>query len=137
MGGFSEPAHQPRLTCQSSHFHSHFPSYPLPVSDRLNDLQRQRALAQEQLAWLDREIARETGTPAPPAAVPAAPATALPPARPVEQPTAPSAEEIIAQFQGQARPVHDEVKRGCLLYFFAAFAALILALITFWFLTHR
>ena len=31
------------------------------MSDRLKDLQRQRARAQEQLAWIDREIAQETG----------------------------------------------------------------------------
>jgi hypothetical protein len=106
------------------------------VSDRLKDLQRQRALAQEQLAWLDREIARETG---------AAPVATPPPAaRPVIAPMAvPSpavdaeADKIIEQYREQARPVHSEVKRGCLVYFFAAFAVVGLILATLYFARHR
>jgi hypothetical protein len=94
------------------------------MSDRLKDLQRQRALAQEQLAWLDREIARETsGT----ATVPSVPAPHVPqPGVPVvPQSPAPStadADDIIAQYQQQPETVHGEVKRGCFLYFFLALA---------------
>lgn len=87
------------------------------MSDRLKDLQRQRAMAQEQLAWLDREIARETG---PLAAPPPAAVGAKPESRPTTGSAALSADDIIAQYQGQGRPVHSEVKRGCFLYFFAA-----------------
>ena len=94
------------------------------MSDRLKDLQRQRALAQEQVAWLDREIAREsTGT------TPAKPA-----AQPVAQPASPSAEDIIAQYQRESRPVHSEVKRGCFIYFFAALGVVILGVTALWFL---
>jgi hypothetical protein len=32
------------------------------MPDRLSELQRQRALLQEHLAWLEREISREAGT---------------------------------------------------------------------------
>jgi len=108
------------------------------MSDRLKDLQRQRALAQEQLAWLDREIARETsGTPpAPAAAVSALSAAGLAKAdpRPAAQPTAVgSADDIIAQYQSEVRPVRDEVKRGCFFYFFAAFGLVGLAILALYF----
>ena len=108
------------------------------MSDRLKDLQRQRALAQEQLAWLDREIARETGAQVPPPPAPAALAARVTPSLPSTHPATPSdADEIIAQYQNPGRSVHAETKRGCFLYFFAALGALILGLTTFWFLNHR
>ena len=71
------------------------------MSDRLAELQRQRALAQEQLAWLDREIAKETGQ----APVAAAPAPAIVPvAAPQrtavsDEAAARAAQEIIAQYE--------------------------------------
>ncbi len=89
------------------------------MSDRLKDLQRQRALAQEQLAWLDREIAREMGTAAP---VPPAPVVPVaPPAPSVPAIADADADKIMAQYRS-AQPIHNEVKQGCLVYFFAAFA---------------
>lgn len=105
------------------------------MSDRLKELQRQRSLAQEQVAWFDREIARETFGKA---QVPAqAPAVAKAETPGIPQPAAPSADDIIAQYQSQAKPMHSEVKRGCFLYFFAAFGLLILALMGFYFLGRR
>ncbi|HEX7630841.1 MAG TPA: hypothetical protein VF388_01805 [Lacunisphaera sp.] len=89
------------------------------MSDRLAELQRQRALAQEQLAWFDREIARETGQPVPVAAV----------ANPVETPTASAdqavkdaaaareAEHILAQFQEVPQDAAKDAKQGCYLWF--------------------
>ena len=103
------------------------------MSDRLKELQRQRALAQEQLAWLDREIARESGD----KVTPAAPADGGPSLRPVPPSAAPSADDILAQYQNQAQPVHSEVKRGCFLYFFAALGLLVLSLAAFWFLRRH
>lgn len=103
------------------------------MSDRLKDLQRQRALAQEQLAWLDREIARETGVPTPVTPLPTG-AQAKPDPRAVAQhPVTPSAEDIIAQYQSQARPVQSEVKRGCFLYFFAALGLVFLGVLALYF----
>ncbi|AOS46031.1 hypothetical protein Verru16b_03125 [Lacunisphaera limnophila] len=106
-------------------------------SDRLTELQRQRALAQEQLAWFDREIARESAgqppaaTPPPTPATPAAPsAAAAPESAAVDR----EAEKILASYRQTSRPIKDEVKKGCLLYFFSAFGLLILALAAFWFL---
>jgi hypothetical protein len=101
------------------------------VPDRLKELQQQRALVQEQLAWLDREIAAirgkaETGsspTPGPikPASTPRA---ALPTRAPDQTAETFSAEEIIAQYQNEAQSLHGNVKRGCFLYFFLALGLL-------------
>jgi len=107
------------------------------MSDRLNDLQRQRALAQEQLAWLDREIAREAGLAAP--VTPAAPAST--PA-PVPAPTvtatnaqiATEAEAILAQYKRDPADLEKNVKRGCYLYFFAAIGLVGLGVLVLYFL---
>lgn len=103
-----------------------------PVSDRLKDLQRQRALAQEQLAWLDREIARESGT-TPPAATPA-PVIAPSPAPNADLDH--DAQKLIDKYR-PAKPVKEEVRRGCLIYFFAAFALLVAILVAVYFLNPR
>ena len=107
-------------------------------SERLNELQRQRALAAEQLAWFDREIARESG--ANPLLAPASAATPTPPAppparRPSGDATA-AADKIIKRYREDNRPVQDEVRRGCFLYFFTAFAILGLAVLG-WYLLRR
>ncbi len=102
------------------------------MSDRLTELQRQRALAQEQLAWLDREIARESGDKVTPAAL----VGGVPPPRTVPAPPV-APDDILTQYQSQAQPVHSEVKRGCFLYFFAALGLLLLSLTAFWFLRRH
>lgn len=105
------------------------------MSDRLTELQRQRALAQEQLAWLDREIARESGT------TTNVPEPVVPIVNPAHRPAAavpaPSADDLLRQYQGGATNIRSEVKRGCLIYFFAAFALLALALAAFAFFWRR
>ncbi|SDS56197.1 hypothetical protein [Opitutus sp. GAS368] len=98
------------------------------MSDRLSELQRQRALAQEQLAWLDREIARESGqapaAPAPLPATPAAPVAAAP--REMSAAAARAADEIIAQYQTPPGSTAKNVKRGCYAYFFVALGTFLL-----------
>lgn len=92
------------------------------MSDRLADLQRQRALAQEQVAWFDREIARETHPmPAtlPPAAVPAA-------VKPLAASSDRTADEILAQYQRSPLATGKDVKKGCYLYFAFAMGAVVL-----------
>jgi len=86
------------------------------MSERLNDLQRQRALILEQLAWLDREIAAAAGEP--PQAKKASTSTA-PPAAPAFAPAAAEreAEAIIAEFgAGSHNPV-ESARRGCFIIF--------------------
>jgi hypothetical protein len=87
------------------------------VSDRLKDLQRQRALAQEQAAALEREIAREMGT----AASPAPAAAPNPPPATTPPEVAAQADELIERYGQPEKPIHAQVKQGCLLYLAAAF----------------
>ena len=103
------------------------------MSDRLKDLQRQRALAQEQVAWLDREIARETGAVSVPASAPAPTPLAASPAAPA--PTSP-ADELIERYAEKEKPVHDQVKQGCLLYLGIAFGLVGLGVLAL-FLYHQ
>jgi hypothetical protein len=104
------------------------------MSDRLKDLQRQRALAQEQLAWLDREIARETGGQPSPSSVPT---VGLNPRPASTQPADSSdADAIISQYQDAGRSIHAETRRGCFIYLFAAFGAVALGLVALY-LSHR
>jgi hypothetical protein len=90
------------------------------VSDRLNELQRQRALLQEHLAWLEREIAAATGGLITPPV--ARPAPATPPPPPASRAHAEAAaEEILSQYKDDTVSTESSVKRGCFLYFFLAF----------------
>jgi hypothetical protein len=124
-----------RPTFQSLAAVARFPFAP-EVTDRLKDLQRQRALAQEQLAWLEREIARESDplTPSPPSPV------ASPQAAAVTAPTvtgaqaAAEAEAILAQYKSDPSALQKNVKRGCYLYFFAAIGLLGLGVLALYFL---
>jgi hypothetical protein len=90
------------------------------MSDRLSDLQRQRALLQEHVAWLDREIARESGArpPTPPRredAIPTSPP--LPAATPVNAATQESAADTVGIPQETAGAMAADAKRGCLIAF--------------------
>lgn len=119
------------------------------MSARLQDLLRQRALIQEQLAWLDREIATTT-------AASASPTPAIAPSpRAVPAPTQPgylasqavalaahqaaaardqadagsgnpaattAAEAILEKYRVPPDSLKTDVRKGCFLYFFAALA---------------
>jgi hypothetical protein len=107
------------------------------MSDRLNELRHQRSLAQEQLAWLDREIARETGDKETTPAVPLRDSSRQPAAAvSIPAPLAPKdieaeAARILAQYQSKGPSAQDEARRGCLIYFFGAMILLILGLTAF------
>jgi len=104
------------------------------MPDRLPELQRQRALLQDHLAWLDREIAAAQGklVPMPPAASQPAPAKA--PAAPLHSATSEAAAEIIiSQYQKDPGSVKTDTKRGCLTIFGYAMGVLALtAFISYW-----
>lgn len=114
------------------------------MADRLAELLRQRALLQEHAAWLDREIAEASGqtqghsiesTPSPRplvaaiAAVVAAPAPrfVVPATVPAPVPASPTAEvsvvgeDILEQYRVAPQALQTDVRKGCLLYFVAAF----------------
>ncbi|HUJ43365.1 MAG TPA: hypothetical protein VLW52_07140 [Opitutaceae bacterium] len=92
------------------------------MSDRLQELLRQKILLDEHVAWLQREIAAErarAGDCSPPASAAPPPVTAPPPAM-----TDREADAVLDQYRDSPQSLHQAVKRGCLLYFFGALAAL-------------
>jgi hypothetical protein len=116
------------------------------MSDRLSELRRQRTLAQEQLAWFDREIAREaeSATPKPvggvaPSATAAAPSAAPAAATPAAATPAaiPIPDAILDEYRVPSDALQQNVKKGCLLYFALAFVVLGLFLVALYFLTGR
>ena len=116
------------------------------MSDRLAELVRQRALVQEHLAWLNREIAAAataakttttltsdvTTTPAAPAAGSVVVPIASTPTSP-DTATPADSDEIIARYQATPASVKQDVRKGCLLYFAAAFVVLGLVVIALYF----
>lgn len=110
------------------------------MSDRLHDLRRQRSLAQEQVAWLDREIAAEvakTGAAVPPSAPVAESAQAAAEmaaaarrsTHTIETTLPADAEKILEQYQTSPGSIKSDVKKGCFLYLALAFGLLALGLV--------
>lgn len=99
------------------------------MSDRLSELQRQRALIQGHLAWLDQEIAAATGKPVTPAITPlpvAKPAIPVPAEPAVAAAEEPLADELIAKFGAEEQTSPQNVRRGCITFFALAMALLLL-----------
>ncbi len=102
------------------------------MTSRLQELLRQKALVEEQAAWLEREIARERA-----AAAPAAdPAPAMAPAPAAGSPAAPAGDDkdasaIIERYRGGEQTNRRRIKLGCMLY---TLAAVVLALLPFLFI---
>jgi len=126
------------------------------MSDRLQELRRQRALVAEHLAWLDREIRAAGGTmsvapaatlssfvgpedtlSAPVAAPIAVPAVFTPPpAPPLPPEVAATADAILDEYRVQPDSLKTDVKKGCFLYFFIALGLVVLAVVGFYFAKH-
>ena len=84
------------------------------MSDRLTELQRQRALMQEQMAKLEQEIATTAKSPS----AESAPITAAPTVTPVPASTADQeANDIIAKFGTESNNPVQSARRGCLIVF--------------------
>ncbi|HTB80821.1 MAG TPA: hypothetical protein VK717_08035 [Opitutaceae bacterium] len=108
-----------------------------PSDDRLQDLRRQRTLVQEQLAWLDREIAAATG-----AAAPQPPAPSLvpqnPPAAAAPAPADQDVEAILESYRAEVSAGPADARRGCYMVFFAGLALFALVVLGWYFYTvHR
>ena len=103
---------------------------------RLDVLLRQRALVQQNLAWLDREIAAEEAQTS--LAAPVAPATAplsrIPSAAPISDV---DAEAIISRYQHDEKSLTSNVRRGCLLYATGAFVLMIVVVFGLYFLLRH
>ena len=105
------------------------------MSDRLTELQRQRALIQEHLAWLDHEIAAAQGKPLPPpiAARPPTPANGAQSTVKLPATSGPDVEKIISQYQKDPNALTTDTKRGCLLAFGLAMGVIALAaFVAYW-----
>lgn len=104
------------------------------MSDRLSHLQRQQALLREHLAWIESEIAAESGKSAPSPLAPILPSSqpraSAPPSLPVSSTgsitAAPPAEvdALIEQYATTERQNPADIRRGCFLVFTAAFLLL-------------
>lgn len=102
------------------------------MADRLEELRRQRTLVQQHLEWLDREIAAESGkttqtqTGAKLAAVIASsnPTSITAPPSPAGTPHQgnPDADKILDKYRVAPESLRSDVRKGCWLYFAAAFA---------------
>ena len=99
-------------------------------ADRLAELRRQRALAQEQLAWLDREIAAQsTGETTKSAGHSASPSVA---------PPAASVDTLMDDYRVPPAALHQDVRKGCFVYFALALAVLVIVTLGLYFaLRHR
>jgi hypothetical protein len=88
------------------------------VSDRSDELRRQRDLLREHLAWLEREMAKEAGM-APDEGEPRPLAPRInPPRISVTASDADrDAEAILAEFRRSSPAIEQQTKRGCILYF--------------------
>lgn len=123
------------------------------VSDRLTELQRQRALLQEHLAWLEKEIAAQSGANvSTPAGAQAAPQRAVQAAQVAGRSTPPSpiaavtviptvpaaadADALIQQYGYDPKATSADVKRGCWFAFAGAFLVVGLVL-TIWYLLRQ
>jgi hypothetical protein len=101
---------------------------------RLAELNHQRALVQQQLAWLEREIARESGAPG------ATPATPVQPVPATTAPTTSSPSGLPAELEAYAPdPVATaaDARRGCFLVAALALVLMIAALTAIYFWRYR
>ena len=96
------------------------------MSDRLEELRRQRALQREHLDWMDREIAALEAANPPPR-----PAT-LPP-RLDASPRDRDAEAILQEYVQPDQSIRTQTKMGCFLYFGLALALLALLVLATYF----
>lgn len=115
------------------------------MSDRLAELRRQRALVQEHLAWLDREMAMLEGPVSAPVVPPTTsgsrstnPITGVPTATgsvgsSITTFKDPAADTILEEYRVAPTALKENVRKGCLLYFVAAFALLILVVAVLYF----
>jgi hypothetical protein len=94
------------------------------VSDRSDELRRQRELLRQHLAWLDREIAQaDAEAPQGGPILKQQPPRIIPPAFSVDALDGDrDAEAILAEYRTSAPGVESQTKRGCIIYFAAAMA---------------
>lgn len=117
-------------------------------ADRLAELLRQRALLQDHLAWLNREIADASAPVNPSAPSATLPTPALEPAareRSPQEPRLPAPssapglapDAILDEYRVAPDRLRTDVRKGCFLYFAAAFAVLGLCVLVMYYALSR
>lgn len=112
------------------------------MSDRLRELHRQRALLQDHLAWLEREIKEADGTSQPNAAAtqphtataqspspPSASTMGLSVITPGPTATGSVADAILDKYRVKPTSVQQDVRKGCFLYFTLGFILFVLGVL--------
>jgi hypothetical protein len=103
------------------------------VSDRANELRRQRDLLRDNLAWIEKEIAAEEGRAN--AASPGVPPPLVPPASfSVDAPDAArDAEAILSEYRTAPVSISSQTKLGCISYFAVAMVLIVGAFVAYYF----
>jgi len=106
------------------------------MSDRLRHLHRQQALLREHLAWLEDEVARETGTPDG-SATQTAVSVIAPIAGLSATDSTVDADALIERYATAERQKPADVRRGCLLIFGAALLLIASGVAAIWMFFYR
>ena len=117
------------------------------MSDRLNDLRRERAVIQAHLEWLDREIAAQAAAGVDSSTLSAASAATTTPRDPsassvgIPQPltataaaeaSSPEIDAALDSYRQDPVALQSDIRKGCFLYFAGAFLLLFLVVGAFY-----
>jgi len=108
--------------------------------ENLIELQRQRELVRQHLAWLDQQIvSAQSSAPTPSSATEAGlgPVLALPPRLHATVAAPAEAESILAQYRGPQKSIKSDVRKGCLLYAAGGFLLFGLGVFALYFFLSR
>jgi len=106
------------------------------MTDRSQRLLRQRALIQEHLDWLNREIAENQEVPPLPTKV-VQPTQGVPATPPATTIPSDDAEKILGQFQKNTGDLQTDTRRGCLFIFSIAMGLFVVSVIVAYFFYAR
>jgi hypothetical protein len=114
------------------------------MSERLRHLQRQHTLLREHLAWIETEIAHESGHDMSSSSSPANAAATPPPvlplpitARSATPAPFPEADALLEKYAPDERQNPADIRRGCFIVFASALSLLVAGVAALWLLFYR